>query len=198
MWPNTSVVKGGSIWILKNIMLLPFLDLTFEKKKSRLALLGSLWISPLTTNERTLDTLILHIRIFNLWRVHQNVDLWYCHIAILIKINHCFITWIIYVISFIRLFCVTLYKWMGKTCCGKSAAENTEINKKKMFWFWICHFVYSYHKTILFSAPKQSKIMQNQNGHCLVKMTRYEQLCYAPIFQTEYHFSVFLSLILIF
>ena len=98
-------------------------------RKSRFALLGSLWISPLTTDERTV-TLIFHIRIFNLWWVHKNVDLWYCHISILIKINHYFITWIIYVIiSFIRHLCVTLYKWMGKTCCGKSSAKNTEINK---------------------------------------------------------------------
>ena len=81
-----------------------------KKKKSRLALLGSLWISPLTSNERTLDTLIFHIRIFNLWWVHKTMDLWYCHISILIKINHCFITWIIYVISFIRHLRVTLYK----------------------------------------------------------------------------------------
>ena len=129
----------------------------WKKISPRLALLGSLWISPLTTNERTLDTLIFHIRIFNLWWVHKNVDLWYCHISILIKINHCFITWIIYVTSFIRHLCVTLYKWMGKACCGKSAAKNTEINKTHMFWFWICHFVYSYHKTILFSALKQRK-----------------------------------------
>ena len=68
------------------------------KKKSRLALLGSLWISPLTTNERTLDTLIFQIRIFNLWWVHKNVELWYCHISILIKINLCFISWIIYLV----------------------------------------------------------------------------------------------------
>ena len=40
--------------------------LNIRLKKSRLALLGSLWISLLTTNERTLDTLIFHIQvIFN-------------------------------------------------------------------------------------------------------------------------------------
>ena len=99
------------------------------KKKSRLALLESLWISPLTTNERTLDTLIFHIRIFNLWWVHKNMDFWYCHISILIKINHFFITCIINVVSFIHHLCVIPYKWMGKTWCGKSAAKYTEIDK---------------------------------------------------------------------
>ena len=162
------------------------------KKKNKISrclvrILKDLAVDHQRDNERTLDILIFHILIVNLWWVHKNVDLWYCHISILIKINHCFITWIIYVISFIRHLCVTLYKWPGKTCCGKSAAKSTEIIKHPMFWFWICHFVYSYHKTILFSAEK----IQNQNGHCFVKMTRYEKWCSTPVFQTEYHFSHF-------
>ena len=179
-------------------MLLPFLDLTFEKKISLRLVRKTLWITPLTANERTLDTLIFHIRIFNLWWVHKNVDLLYCHISILIKINHYFITWIIYVlISFIRHLCVTLYKWMGKTCCGKSSAKNTEINKTPHVWFWICHFVYSYHKTILFSALKQKK--------CKIRMVivwskwRDMKNDVSPLFsKPNIIFQFFLSLILMF
>ena len=105
-------------------------------------------------------------------------------------------TWWYVILSIHHLY-VTLYKWMGKTCCGKRGCKNTEINKTSHAKSWMCHFVYSYHKTIAgnsFSCIKTEKT-QNQNGHCLVKMTRHEKWCFAPIFQTKYLFSVFLSLI---
>ena len=123
-------------------MLLPFLDLKFEKYKISSCLVRIL--IDLAVDHQREDTRHLNFphTDLNLWWVHKKVDLWYCHISILMKINHSFITWIIYVISFIRHLCVTLYKWMWKTCFGKSAAKNTEIIKHPMFWFWICHFVY--------------------------------------------------------
>ena len=40
-----------------------WLNIGLRLKKARLALLGSLLISPLTTNERILDTLIFHIHV---------------------------------------------------------------------------------------------------------------------------------------
>ena len=54
-WLNTSVVKGVHM-NPKEDHVAAVSWLNIWKKKSRLALLGSLWISPLTTNERTLDT----------------------------------------------------------------------------------------------------------------------------------------------
>ena len=67
-WLNTSVVKGVHMNPKEyHVAAVSWLTYVWKKKKSRLALLGSLWISPLSTNERTLDTLIFHIQvIFNL------------------------------------------------------------------------------------------------------------------------------------
>ena len=138
-------------------MLLPLLDSKFEKYKISSCLVRIL--IDLAVDHQREDTRHLNFphTDLNLWWVHKKVDLWYCHISILIKINHSFITWIIYVISFIRHLCVTLYKWMWKTCFGKSAAKNTEIIKHPMFLVLNMSFCLSYHKTILFSAPKQRK-----------------------------------------
>ena len=63
---------------------------------------------------------------------------------------------------------------MGKTYCGKSAAKNTEINKTPHVLVLNMSFCLFLSQNNSFKCTKTEK-MQNQNGHCLVKMTRYEK-----------------------
>ena len=131
-------------------------------------------------------------------------------------------TWC-YIISSIYAICTSpcTNEW-GKHDVGKVLQKILKKKNHPIIWFWIsscsswiwfvsftfvlrrASFEYvilfilitKQSPVILFRAQKQRKT-QNQNGHCLVKMTRHEKWCFAPIFQTEYHFS-FLLLILMF
>ena len=178
-------------------MLLPFLDLKFEKYKISSCLVRIL--IDLAVDHQREDTRHLNFphTDLNLWWVQKKVDLWYCHISILIKNNHSFITWIIYVISFIRHFVrhpiqMNVENMLWKKCCKKYWNSKTPhvlvLNMS---------FCLSYHKTILFSAPKQRKC-KIRMVIVLSKWRDIKMMSPPPIFQTQYHFSFFLSPILIF
>ena len=71
---------------------------------------------------------------------------------------------------------------METTCCGKSAVKKLNLIKHPMFGYeYVILFILITKQSpvMVFSAPKE-KNTQNQNGHCLVKMTRHEKICVPP------------------
>ena len=148
MWLNTSVVEGVPMNPKEyHVAAVSLLNIRLKKKISpRLVRL----LMDLSVDHQREDTQRLNFSTYEWSLTSSLVDTHKCELMVLSNIivsllKSC--TWW-YVISSIRHLYVTLYKWMGKTWSGKSVAKNTEINKTFHIWFWICHFVYSYHKTI--------------------------------------------------